>query len=108
MLYVIIIFININFDLAFSGAVAPTKQSQSSQHRVVATTVLQAYEPQQSRIQGVETLVSTHSGNPKITSISLRYNDDAPLQKQATITAVHPKPVYSDSTVCLLYTSRCV
>ncbi|XP_066998145.2 uncharacterized protein [Anabrus simplex] len=40
----------------------------------IASTVLPSYD--QNRLRSVETLISTRSGQPKITSISLRYEGD--------------------------------
>nr|CAD7440079.1 unnamed protein product [Timema bartmani] len=46
------------------------------QHQVsLATTTVPSYE-ESSRLRSIETLVSTRSGQPKITSISLKYEGD--------------------------------
>ncbi|XP_075220423.1 uncharacterized protein LOC142323932 isoform X2 [Lycorma delicatula] len=52
--------------------VLPMKKPQ----HVVTSNVVPTYIGQTNKMKSVETLVSTRSGHPKITSISLRYTDD--------------------------------
>ncbi|GLH00940.1 Uncharacterized protein GBIM_07185 [Gryllus bimaculatus] len=64
----------------------------ASIHQVsVASAMLPSYDP--NRIRRVETLVSTRSGQPKITSIALRYEgdraDDRPHKQSAFSTSTY-------------------
>ncbi|XP_069703149.1 platelet binding protein GspB-like isoform X2 [Periplaneta americana] len=58
----------------------PLMKLQSSRspayQQSVTTAQLQSYNNDSGRLRAVETLVSTRSGHPKITSISLRYDGD--------------------------------
>ncbi|XP_063220805.1 uncharacterized protein LOC134530123 isoform X5 [Bacillus rossius redtenbacheri] len=61
------------------------------QHQVsVATAVLPSYADS-DRLRSVETLVSTRSGRPKITSISLRYDSDHPTPQSDRRRSARPE-----------------
>ncbi|XP_063220802.1 uncharacterized protein LOC134530123 isoform X2 [Bacillus rossius redtenbacheri] len=77
----------------FSGACAGQDAAPNvhRQHQVsVATAVLPSYADS-DRLRSVETLVSTRSGRPKITSISLRYDSDHPTPQSDRRRSARPE-----------------